>query len=103
MNGAASGGAISDVDGASVLDQAADRDSGDVAGCRKRLSQGEADVDQRRPAQARDIRNRSPDRLGDFTVRLRPKPAVGNTNLLKFSPLFASSGRGFPSTFRRQA
>lgn len=32
---------------ASVLDQAADRNGSDVAGHRKRLSQGEADIDQR--------------------------------------------------------
>lgn len=31
----------------SVLDQAANRDRSDVAGCRNRLRQGEADVDQR--------------------------------------------------------
>ncbi|MEE1807236.1 hypothetical protein [Streptomyces sp. BE133] len=36
-----------DVGGASVLDQAADRDGSDVAGCRNGLRQGEADVDQR--------------------------------------------------------
>lgn len=46
-NGAACGKAGSDVDGASVLDQAADRDGSDVAGCRNGLRQGEADVDQR--------------------------------------------------------
>jgi hypothetical protein len=32
---------------ASVLDQAADRDGSDVAGCRNGLREGEADVDQR--------------------------------------------------------
>ncbi|GFH37850.1 hypothetical protein SCWH03_40900 [Streptomyces pacificus] len=46
-NGAACCAASSDVDRASVLDQAADRDGSNVAGRRKRQSQGEADVDQR--------------------------------------------------------
>jgi hypothetical protein len=32
---------------ASVLDQAADRDGSDVAGCRMGLCQGDSDVDQR--------------------------------------------------------
>jgi hypothetical protein len=36
-----------DVGDASVLDQAADRDRSDVAGCRKGLCQGETDVNQR--------------------------------------------------------
>lgn len=38
--------ANSNADGASVLDQAADRDGSDVAGRRKCLGQVEADVDQ---------------------------------------------------------
>ncbi|WP_372348639.1 hypothetical protein [Streptomyces sp. KL116D] len=40
------GAADSDVDGASVLDQATDRDGSDMAGRRKHLGQSEADVDQ---------------------------------------------------------
>jgi WYL domain len=60
------------VSGSSVLDQAADRDRSDMAGGRDGLGQGEADVDQRRPAQVGDVGDRRPDRLGDFSVRLRP-------------------------------
>lgn len=72
-NGTACGTGRSQGDGASVLDQTTDRDGSDVAGRRKRPGQGEADVDQRRPAQASDIGKRGPDRLGDVAVRLRPQ------------------------------
>ena len=40
-------GNATDVGGASVMDQAVDWGGSDVAGCRKGLRQGEADVDQR--------------------------------------------------------
>ena len=39
-----------------------------MACCRKGLREGEADIDQRRPAKAGDAGDRGPDRLGGFAV-----------------------------------
>jgi hypothetical protein len=62
------------------MDQAADRDGSDMSGSRNSLRQGEADVDQRRPAKMSDTGDRCPDRLGDVAVQLRPELAAGDAN-----------------------
>lgn len=68
----------------SVLDQAANRDGGvDVAGCGHGLCEGEAGIDQRRPAKTSDAGDRRPDRLSDLAVRLRPELPADDTDLVE--------------------